>query len=137
MILVDTSVWIEFFRARDPIDLARYADIDEVVTCLPVIQDVLQGFRDERAFMHARDAMLALPIVESPLDQELYLEAAALYRTARRVGVTVRPSVDGDHGHPARFIASMSGPLNLAFGSAACNARARAMRSAGSIRSGR
>jgi len=94
MILVDTSVWIEFFRARNPIDLARYADIDEVVTCLPVVQEVLQGFRDERAFLHARDAMLALPIVESPLDQEVYLEAAALYRSARRAGVTVRSSVD-------------------------------------------
>lgn len=43
MILVDTSVWIEFFRARDPIDLARYADIDEVVTCLPVVQRSIRG----------------------------------------------------------------------------------------------
>lgn len=94
MILVDTSVWIEFFRVRNPIDLARYADIDEVVTCLPVVQEVLQGFRDERAFLHVREAMLALPIVESPLNQDVYLEAAALYRAARRAGVTVRSSVD-------------------------------------------
>jgi len=94
MILVDTSVWIELFRSPNPIDLALHADIDEVVTCLPVLQEVLQGFRDERAFLHAREAMLALPIVESPLDQGVYLEAAALYRAARRVGVTVRSSVD-------------------------------------------
>jgi len=94
MILVDTSVWIELFRKRSPIDLSQYADIDEVVTCLPVIQEVLQGFRDERAFLHAREAMVALPIVESPLNQTVFLEAAALYRTARRAGITVRSSVD-------------------------------------------
>src|SRR2546425_1265446 len=49
---------------------------------------------DERAFATARDAMLALPIVESPAGRELYLEAAGLYRAARRAGVTVRSGVD-------------------------------------------
>lgn len=36
----------------------------------------------------------ALPIVESPLRQDVYLEAADLYRQGRRAGVTVRSSVD-------------------------------------------
>ena len=67
MILVDTSVWIEVFRAQRPLDIEAIVDFDEIVTCLPVIQEVLQGFRDERAFRLARDAMLALPIVVSPL----------------------------------------------------------------------
>jgi predicted nucleic acid-binding protein len=38
--------------------------------------------------------MLALPIVESPLEASLFLEAAALYRSVRRKGITVRSSVD-------------------------------------------
>jgi hypothetical protein len=33
------------------------------VTCLPVIQEVLQGFGEERAYRLAREAMLALPVV--------------------------------------------------------------------------
>jgi predicted nucleic acid-binding protein len=94
VILVDTSIWIEVFRQRRPLDLARLVDFDDVVTCLPVVQEVLQGFREEGAYRRARDAMLALPVVESPLDIDVVLAAAGLYRTARARGVTVRSSVD-------------------------------------------
>jgi predicted nucleic acid-binding protein len=94
MRLVDTSVWIEVFRKPSRFDLTSVVYLDEVVTCLPVIQEVLQGFLDERAFRIARDAMFALPILESPVPSGAYEEAAQLYRSARRVGVTVRSSVD-------------------------------------------
>ena len=59
MILVDTSVWIEFFRSSSDLDLESVLDLDEVVTCLPIIQEVLQGFDDERAYRLAREAMTA------------------------------------------------------------------------------
>lgn len=94
MILVDTSVWIDVFRARRPLDLEALVDLDDVATCLPIVQEVLQGFRDERAHRRAREAMLAFPTVESPLRAEVFLEAVDLYRTARRGGRTVRSSVD-------------------------------------------
>jgi predicted nucleic acid-binding protein len=92
--LVDSSVWIEVFRARRPFDLEATVAMDDVVTCLPVVQEVLQGFSDEGTFRIARDAMLALPIVEAPLPADVVLEAVALYRSARRRGLTVRSSVD-------------------------------------------
>ena len=94
MILVDTSVWIEVFRVRRPLDLERVLDFDEVVTCLPVIQEVLQGFREEQAYRRAREAMFSLPIVESPLGEDVFSDAVDLYRNARRTGRTVRSSVD-------------------------------------------
>ena len=94
MILLDSSVWIASFQRRDPIDLEAVVDLDDVVTCLPVVQEILQGFRDEAAFRVARSSMLSFPIVESPLRQQVVLDAVALYRTARRAGVTVRSSVD-------------------------------------------
>ena len=59
MVLVDTSVWVEPFRAKQPLDLAAHDDLDEIVTCLPVIEEVLLGFGDERAYRRARDAMLS------------------------------------------------------------------------------
>jgi len=92
--LVDTSVWIEVFRRTRPLDLTAIVPFEEVVTCLPVIQEVLQGFRDEYAYRIARDAMLALPVVESALGSDLTLEAVGLYRTARLRGMTIRSSVD-------------------------------------------
>ena len=59
-----------------------------------MIQEVLQGIRDERAFREIRDAMLSFPIVESPMDIEVFDEAAGIYRTARRAGLTVRSAMD-------------------------------------------
>jgi len=94
VILVDTSVWIEVFRARRPLDLEASVDLDDVATCLPIVQEVLQGFREENAYRRARDAMLSFPIVESPLGSDVFLDAVGLYRAARRGGRTVRPSVD-------------------------------------------
>jgi predicted nucleic acid-binding protein len=87
-------VWIEVFR-RDPrITFDAIGDFDDVVTCLPVVQEVLQGFRDENAFRAAREAFLALPIVESPMGSGVFAQAIDLYRSARRQGVTVRSSID-------------------------------------------
>ena len=94
MLPVDTSAWIEVFRKPAGLDLADVGGLDQVVTCLPVVQEVLQGFRDESAYRVARDAMLALPCVESPLPQARFEEAAALYRAARRAGFTVRSGID-------------------------------------------
>ncbi len=85
MVLVDTSVWIEVFRRPSGIRLEDAVDLDEIVTCLPVTQEVLQGFRDERAFGLAREAMTSIPVVESPLSAAVFDDAA---------GLTVRSSVD-------------------------------------------
>lgn len=94
MVLVDTSVWIEVFRKPSRVKLEQAVDFDDIVTCLPVIQEVLQGFDDERAFLLARDAMHALPVVESPIASPVFDQAVDLYRAARRAGLTVRSGVD-------------------------------------------
>lgn len=94
MVLVDTSVWIETFKKPPGLDLRAFVDIDEVVICLPIMQEVLQGFRDENAFHIAREAMFSFPLVEAPMARSLFLDAVDLYRTARRQGITVRSSVD-------------------------------------------
>ena len=94
MVLVDTSVWVEVFRRPSRFKLEAVVDFDDVVTCLPVVQEVLQGFSIDAALRTARLSMLALPIVESPMPAEVFLEAAELYRRGRRAGVTIRSGVD-------------------------------------------
>jgi predicted nucleic acid-binding protein len=94
VVLVDTSVWIEVFRKPARLRLEDIVEFDEVVTCLPVVQEVLQGFADERASAVAREAMHALPMVESPMRQSVFDEAVDLYRRARRAGLTIRSGVD-------------------------------------------
>jgi predicted nucleic acid-binding protein len=94
MYLVDTSVWIEVFRRGTSLDLESLLDIDEIVTCLPVIQEVLQGFREEAPYRLARESITSFPIVEAPMSLDVFLQAAELYRSARRSGLTVRASTD-------------------------------------------
>ena len=94
MVLVDTSVWIEVFRRPARLSLEQHVAFDDVVTCLPVVQEVVQGFRDEAAYGRARRAMLALPVVDSPMREEVFLHAADLYRAGRRAGLTIRSGVD-------------------------------------------
>ena len=94
MVLVDTSAWIEVFRRPSRLDLEAIVDFDEIVTCLPVVQEVLQGFTKDDDFRRGRDAMLALPIVESPMGERVFTDAVDLYRRARRAGLTVRSGVD-------------------------------------------
>jgi predicted nucleic acid-binding protein len=94
VVLIDTSVWIEVFRREAPLDLEEVVPFDRVVTCLPVIQEVLQGFSREADYRLARVAMASLPRVEDPMDFVLFEEAVDLYRRARRRGLTVRSSVD-------------------------------------------
>jgi hypothetical protein len=94
VVLVDTSVWIEVFRKPARRRLTDLVEFDDVVTCLPIVQEVLQGFARDLVFRDAREAMLALPIVESPMGDRVYLDAVDLYRRARRAGITVRSGVD-------------------------------------------
>jgi predicted nucleic acid-binding protein len=92
--LVDTSVWIDVFARPARRKLEDEVSLDEVVTALPIVQEVLQGFRDEGAYRAARDSMLAFQIVEPGMRADLFVEAVQLYRTARRAGFTVRSGVD-------------------------------------------
>ena len=94
MILVDTSVWIEVFRKQRPLDLESLVAFDEVVVCLPIVQEILQGIRDEASYRVARDALLSMPILDSPMGEDLFMEAAQLFRAARRAGLTIRSGVD-------------------------------------------
>jgi len=94
VVLVDTSAWIEVFRKPSRLVIESVVDFDDIVTCLPVVQEVLQGFTEEAAFRTARSAMLALPIVESPLRVAVVEEAVDLYRRARRAGLTIRSGAD-------------------------------------------
>lgn len=94
MILVDTSAWIEVFRRPARLNIEEVVDFDEIVTCLPVVQEVLQGFTADDAYRKAYDSMLALPMVDSPMPAAVFTQAVELYRRARRAGVTIRSGVD-------------------------------------------
>lgn len=82
MILIDSSAWIQVLNQRDIFAYRAAVFGEEVVTCLPVMQEVLQGIADERAFHFAKAAFTDIPILENPLTREVYEEAVQLYRVA-------------------------------------------------------
>ncbi len=95
MIVVDTTIWADWFNGIDSPATARLADaLDrQDVGLLPVIlTEVLQGFRADRDFVRARDLMVPLPLLT--LDVPGHIAAASLYRRLRRRGVTIRGTID-------------------------------------------
>mgnify|MGYP003577546959 CR=1 FL=1 len=98
MLVVDSSVWIDFFSGHASAarqTLRRLLTEGEIRIVVPdlVFYEVLRGFRHEREFRQARDLLQQLGI-EPVSSEDLALDAAQHYRTLRAVGVTVRSSID-------------------------------------------
>jgi predicted nucleic acid-binding protein len=88
VVLVDTSVWVADLGRRGL--LAQYVTRSEIATCPPVVQEVLQGVRDEHGYFVVRTTLYTLPMLESPLSIDVFDEAAQIYRTGRATGFTIR-----------------------------------------------
>lgn len=98
MLVVDSSVWIDFFNDVDhpAVDLlAHLLERGEVRIVIPdlVYFEVLRGFRFEREFRQARALMESLGI-DATGGADLALDAAQHYRSLRASGITVRSGVD-------------------------------------------
>jgi len=93
MILVDTSVWIELLNGRLGSRLSQ-EELLNFATCGAVVQEVLQGLRQDPASEAFREGLLALPILSDPLPSAAFLSAAEIYRLGRAKGYTIRSSTD-------------------------------------------
>lgn len=96
-ILVDTSVWIDFFsgiKSKEEAALNMLIENeDPLFLCPTIIQEVLQGFRSDEDFKLAQESLLAYPIA-TPDSVQISINAADLNRRLRQKGVTIRKSND-------------------------------------------
>ena len=96
MILVDSSVWIDFFRNVDTAQ-AEWLDLhlgDETVLVGDLIlAEVLRGFKEDRGFTEAKRLLGRLEQI-SLCGEDLAVEAARNYRRLRARSVTVRGTID-------------------------------------------
>jgi predicted nucleic acid-binding protein len=96
MILVDSSVWIDYFRG---VATPQTDKLDSLLGTEPVaagdliLTEVLQGFAAERDFEQAKRLMAALEVVDL-VGQDIAIQAARNFRTLRALGITVRKTVD-------------------------------------------
>ena len=96
MILVDSSVWIDYFRGTATPEAEKLDELlgTELIAIGDLIlAEVLQGFDSGRAFAQARRLLASLVIVDLG-GPAIALHAAKNFRTLRALGVTVRKTID-------------------------------------------
>ena len=96
MILVDSSVWIDFFRGTVTPQSERLDQLlgrESLLIGDLILAEVLQGFTSERDFNQARKMLGALELVNLG-GAEMAVQAARNFRTLRAKGVTIRKTID-------------------------------------------
>ena len=97
MIVVDSSVWVDFFNGTSTPEVER---LDASLGVMPVaigdliLVEVLQGFRRETDVAMVRQLFDSIPVIEMLGLANAY-KAAQNYRALRRQGITVRKTIDG------------------------------------------
>jgi predicted nucleic acid-binding protein len=96
VIIVDSSVWIDYFNGRDT---PQTNTLDALLGVEPlgigdlILTEVLQGFKSDADYKTARQVLLSLSVFEM-LGLELAIRAADNFRTLRKRGITVRKTAD-------------------------------------------
>ena len=96
MIVVDSSVWIDYFSGKKSPAAEK---LDTLLGDTPIaagdlmLVEVLQGFRSDSDFATARELLMSLTVVNL-LNTSIALKSAANFRTLRKKGITVRKTID-------------------------------------------
>lgn len=96
MILVDSSVWIDYFRGTNTAQTNALDDLlgrESLAIGDLILVEVLQGFDSERDFKEARRLMSSLTPIHIG-GQDIAIAAARNYRHLRTLGVTIRKTID-------------------------------------------
>ncbi|MBI4332387.1 MAG: PIN domain nuclease [Chloroflexi bacterium] len=97
MILVDTSVWIDFFRGVDSehCNVLRDLIARESDLCLVdiILMEILQGVREDGRFEQLKSYLREFPVYSAG-DISTFIRAAQIYRACRKKGKPVRRTVD-------------------------------------------
>jgi predicted nucleic acid-binding protein len=96
MILVDSSVWIDYFNGQRTWQTNL---LDNLLSDAPVIigdlilAEILQGFRSDKDYRSAKSYLSALPFQQIG-GYRVAVQSAQNYRTLRKKGITVRKTID-------------------------------------------
>ena len=96
MILVDSSVWIDYFRGTTTPQAEKLDALlgnEPIATGDLILAEVLQGFVSDRDFNQAKKLMTSLVIVDLA-GQNIAIQAAKNFRVLRSLGITVRKTID-------------------------------------------
>jgi hypothetical protein len=96
LIIVDSSVWIDYFNgvgspAASRLDSMLGVELLGIGDL--ILAEVLQGFRSDAHYRAATELMLSMPVFDM-LGKDMALRSAGNYRTLRAKGITVRRTAD-------------------------------------------
>ena len=91
-VLVDTCIWIEFFRGDDLVSGKVQGLVENGVayTAGMVLYELFQGVRSERERLLLKDVFKGIPYID--MNTDTWMNAAALSKRIRSKGVTLPPS---------------------------------------------
>ena len=96
MIMVDSSVWIDYFNGTTT-EASNYLDASlgnrNLVIGDLILTEVLQGFKSDKDFNQGKILLTTLDI-HSLVSQELAIKSAGNFRYFRKKGITVRKTID-------------------------------------------
>jgi predicted nucleic acid-binding protein len=96
-LLIDTSVWIDFFNGVDSENVNvfnYYLENDfQIFICPVIIQEILQGIKSEKEYRQVKEYLFALNVLNDD-SIEAALGAVKIYRKLREKGITIRRSND-------------------------------------------
>lgn len=96
MTIVDTTVWIDFFRGKNTPETEILQHMlnagEDICICGVILTEVLQGIREDAD--HTEVASCFEAFLFLPMHHRTFVNAAHLYRTLRRRGITIRNAVD-------------------------------------------
>jgi len=96
VILVDSSVWIDYFRGTVTPQAEKLESLlgtEPIATGDLILTEVLQGFVSDRDFNQARKLLTSLVVVDLA-GQDIAIQAAKNFRALRALGVSVRKTID-------------------------------------------
>ena len=96
MILVDSSVWIDFFNGTDCPETDKLNEIlglEEVVIGDLILAEVLQGFRSDTDYKAAKNVLTSLTVYDL-LGKDMAVKSANNFRKLRKKGITIRKTAD-------------------------------------------
>ena len=95
MLLVDTTVWVDFFSSREQPHVRLLEDAvlqdEDMCVCGVILAEVLQGIREDRDYRRIRHHFRSLIFL--PMTLETYISSADIYRQLRQKGITIRNAV--------------------------------------------
>lgn len=96
MLLVDTSVWIDFFNDNKHAEITflenSIKNRIDISYCGVILTEILQGIKTTKDYVLTKKAFTSFTYLE--MHEEIFIEAADIFRKLQRKGITIRKTMD-------------------------------------------